>query len=147
VENSSIEPAPAALGEGGPSTELKVGVTDRDDGDSPAEIDRQKTAEWNHAGLVGMAAVRTEKLRELNEECGRDAQAANAARRSRPDWHNNGNSAEPPTRRAPSTRPGTTTTNAVRPARESAELVVVGLGPNDRAGPVRDWDQKPRRTS
>jgi hypothetical protein len=123
AQKPSIEPALAALGEGGSSAELKVGMTDGDDGDAPAEIDRQKTADSNRAGLVRMVALRAEKLRELNEESRGEAKEANAGRRPRCDWHKNGEPADAPRKLGEGTKPRTMETNGAQTVGDSAELV------------------------
>ncbi len=138
AQNSSIEPALAALGEGGSSAELKVGTTDGDDGDAPAEIDRQKTAEWNRAGLVRMVPLRAEKLRELNKESRGEAKEANAARRPRCDWHKNGAPADPPKKLGEGTKPRTMETNGAQTVGDSAELVNAGSVLNIMACPTYD---------
>jgi hypothetical protein len=66
--NSANAPALAALGSGGRGVDMTADINHGVDSDFNEEIDRQKSGEWVRAGLVGMVAIRAEKLRELNRE-------------------------------------------------------------------------------
>jgi hypothetical protein len=81
-----------------------------------------------------MVALRAEKPRELIEEIRREAKEANAARRSRPEWHKNGRPADRPKKRAGRTKPRTTATIAARAVGNSAERVKAISGLTIRAG-------------
>jgi hypothetical protein len=95
-QNATNEPTIAALGDGGRGAEMTAGTNDGDDSNFHDEIDRQKSVEWIRSWLARMAAIRAEKLRELNEEIRRESQEANAGRRPRPEWHKNGKTRGPP---------------------------------------------------
>jgi hypothetical protein len=137
-QNSTIELALAALGDGGRGVEMTSGLNDGDDSDFYEEIDRQKSIDWIRAGLYKMVAVRTETLTELNAESRRMAHEANAGRPSRRDSHETGQPAHRPTQQAERTKPRTTGTYGARTVVDSAELVNAGSGLTIRAGPAYD---------
>jgi hypothetical protein len=65
-QNATNEPTIAALGDGGRGAEMTAGTNDGDDSNFHDQIDRQTSVEWIRAWLARMAAIRAEKLRELN---------------------------------------------------------------------------------
>ena len=113
----TIEPTLAALGDGGRGGEMTDGIRDWDDSDFEEEIDRKQVGEWIQAGVAKMAEIRAEMLRKLNEEGRREAQAATAARRSRREWHQNGNPADRSKKRAARAEPRTTEKNDTKASR------------------------------
>jgi hypothetical protein len=134
-QNATNEPTIAALGDGGRGAEMTAGTNDGDDSNFHDEIDRQKSVEWIRSWLARMAAIRAEKLWELNEKIRREAQEANAGRRPRPEWHKNGKPADRPKKRAARTKPRTTGTNAARIVGDLAEHVNAGSA--RPSGPAR----------
>jgi hypothetical protein len=65
-QNATNEPTIAALGDSGRGAEMTAGTNDGDDSNFHDEIDRQKSVEWIRSRPARMAAIRAEKLRELN---------------------------------------------------------------------------------
>ena len=113
----TIEPALAALGDGGCAVEMTAGINDEDYSDFHEEIDREKTGAWARPGLARMAALQAEPLRELDEKSLEGTKDTNAARHLWRDLHTNGKSADGPKLREPLTKPRTTGTNAARHSR------------------------------
>ena len=64
--NATNESTIAALGDGGRGAEMTAGTNDGDDSNFHDELDRQKSVEWIRSWLARIAAIRAEKLRELN---------------------------------------------------------------------------------
>ena len=127
VQNVTNEPTLAALGEDNRGVVTLAGMNDVDDSDFHEEIDRQKSDKWNHA-RVARVSLRAEKQRALNDECRREAQAANAGRLSRLDWNASGKSADLQAKRGAGAKPRRTETDTARTVGTLAQLVSAGLG-------------------
>jgi hypothetical protein len=106
-QNATSEPTLAALDDGAVDADITAGMNDGDDGDFQEEIDRQKVGERIQASSARMAALRAEKLRELNEQSHRDAKEANVGRCPWPEWHEKWQTPEGPQKRAARTKPRT----------------------------------------
>jgi hypothetical protein len=125
-ENTTNEPTHAVVVECGPA-EGSAGMNDRAENEFFDEvIDRQKSVEWNRAGLVRMVAISAEKLRELNDESRSEAKGSDAEFRSQAEWHENGGPADRLTTHAAGAKPRTMVTNASWTFGDSAELVKDG---------------------
>jgi hypothetical protein len=99
-KEAQAELRPPENGSYPPARGRAADTDDGDDSDFSEEIDRQKTSDWVRAALARMVAPQLEGPRELNDEIRTEAQAANAVRRSRLDWHKNGRHANRPKKRA-----------------------------------------------
>ncbi len=99
-EEAQAELRPPENGTNPPARGITADTNHGDDNDSHEEIDRQKSRDWVRAALARMVALRPDGPRELNDEIRTEAQAANAVRRARLDWHKNGRHANRPKKRA-----------------------------------------------
>ena len=122
------QPRPPENGSNPPARGIEAGIDDANGNDFHEEIDRQKAFEWIHAELATMAALRAERLRELNEESGSEAKGSNAGRHSRRDWQKNGKPADRSKARDERDKTRTTGTNSARTVGDSAEPVNAGSG-------------------
>jgi hypothetical protein len=99
-KEAQTELRPPENGSNPPARGITADTNHGDDNDSHEEIDRQKSRDWVRAALARMVALRPDGPRELNDEIRTEAQAANAVRRARLDWHKNGRPADRPKKRA-----------------------------------------------
>ncbi len=113
-EEAQAELRPHENGSNPPARGIAADTNHGDDNDSHEEIVRQKSRDWVRAALARMVALRAEGTRELNDEIRTEAQAANAVRRARLDWHKNGKPADRAKKRAAGAKPRTTGINAAR---------------------------------
>ena len=127
-QNLTIEPTPAALGDGPRGVVMTAGMNDGDDSDYHKDIDRQKSGEWNRATVARVVALQAAKQRELDDEGRREVQAANAGRRARLDWHKSRNPADRREKRVAGVNPKMTETDTARAVGALAELVSAGSG-------------------
>ena len=133
-EEAQAELRPPANGSNPPARGIAADTNHGDDNDSHEEIDRQKSRDWVRAALARMVALRPDGPRELNDEIRTEAQAANAVRRARLDWHKNGKPADRAKKRAAGAKPRTTGTDTARKVDDLAVLAKAGSGLTVRAG-------------